>query len=62
MTTKSNRYGVKRKLSQSESSDDSDSDYDVEDSVDPETKGGAKGKKSGFDVVPQDPGNIPNVY
>lgn len=52
---------MKRKLSHSENSDDSDSDYDVEDSIDPEAKSGAKGKKDGFDVVPQDPGNIPDV-
>lgn len=56
MTTKSNQHGVKRKLSHSDSLDDSDSDYDVEDSINPDTKAGAKGKKDGFDVVPQDPG------
>lgn len=61
-TTKSNPHGVKRKLSLAESSNDSDSDYDVEDSIDPQVKAGVKGKKDGFDVVPQDSGNIPNVY
>lgn len=56
MITKSNHHGAKRKLSHSESSDDSDSDYDVEESISNDAKAGAKGKKEAFDVVPQDPG------
>ncbi|KAG6442584.1 hypothetical protein O3G_MSEX002500 [Manduca sexta] len=51
--------GVKRKISDAESSDDdsSDSDYDVEDNVGTAASGaGAKSnQKDGFEVVPQDP-------
>lgn len=55
------RGGIKRKLQDDESSDDdsSDSDYDVEDTVAPGAKAGAKeSKKDGFEVVAQDPGNL----
>lgn len=53
--------GVKRKLSNEESSDDdsSDSDYDVEDTVAPRAAAGAKAaKKDGFEVVAQDAGRF----
>ncbi|KAL4710726.1 hypothetical protein ACJJTC_004371 [Scirpophaga incertulas] len=52
-----NRNNLKRKLADSSDNDSSDSDYDVEDTVVPNTNNtGSKAiKKDGFEVVSQDP-------
>lgn len=59
-TTTPHKNGVKRKRSNSESSDvdTSDSEYEVEENVAPTAgKAGSKAnKKEGFEVVSQDPG------
>ncbi|XP_059054381.1 pre-rRNA 2'-O-ribose RNA methyltransferase FTSJ3 [Achroia grisella] len=62
-TTQSKNFSMKRRLSDTEKSDDddsddtSDSDYDVEETVNPSNgKGGNRtGRKDGFEVVSQDP-------